>query len=311
MNEILLWCEKYRPRSINDCILPENIKKTFQQFVEKGEVPNLLLSGTAGTGKTTVARAMLEETNSDYILINGSMSGDMDTLRNEIATYASTVSFGGGRKYVILDEADHLTPKVMASLRGFIEEFSSNCSFILTCNFKDRIIEPLHSRCACIVFNYSKEEKNSLAVQFLKRVMGILDKEGITYDKKVVAELVKRYYPDGRRVINELQRYAAGGDIDSGILNHQGSSALKVLIPMMKNKEFSKVREWIGQNSDMNVSELYKSFYEHGNSYFIPSSLPLVVVTLAKYQFQDAFVADKEINLAACLIEIMSDAEFQ
>lgn len=309
MREEFLWTERYRPRKISDTILPQSLKKVFQQFVDNGEVPNLLLSGGPGTGKTTVARAMLDELDADYILINGSLSGDMDTLRNQIQTYVSTVSFSGGRKTVILDEADYLGAKVMASLRGFIEEFS-NCSFIFTCNHKNRIIEAIHSRCSCIDFSFSKDEKNELAAQFFKRICSILEKEKVTYDKKSVVELVKKYYPDGRRIINELQRYAASGSIDSGILASIGNSQLKELIPMMKDKNFAAVRKWIGENSDSSNDDLYWAFYNNCAQYFKPSTIPFLIITLAKYQYQEAFVTSPEINIAACLAEIMSEADF-
>lgn len=309
MREEFLWTEKYRPHRISDTILPINLKKVFQQFVDNKEIPNLLLSGGPGTGKTTVARAMLDELDADYIIINGSLSGDMDTLRNEIQTYVSTMSFTGGRKTVILDEADYLGAKVMASLRGFIEEFS-NCSFIFTCNHKNRIIEAIHSRCSCIDFIFTKEEKNDLAAQFYKRLCYILDQENIKYDKKSVVELVKKYYPDGRRIINELQRYAASGEIDSGILASVGNSQLKELIPMMKNKDFASVRKWIGENSDSSNDDLYWAFYNNCSQYFTPSTIPFLVVTLAKYQYQESFVTSPEINIAACFAEIMAEGEF-
>jgi DNA polymerase III delta prime subunit len=312
MREDFLWVEKYRPRKITDCILPDDLKQTFQQFVNDGNIPNLLLSGTAGVGKTTVARAMLEQINADYIIINGSMKGNIDTLRNDIRNFAATVSFTGGRKYVILDEADYLnTNSTQPALRNFMEEFSNNCGFILTCNFVNRIIEPLHSRCSVVEFKIGTKEKAELAKQFLTRACGILDTENVGYDKKVVAEVIMKHFPDWRRVLNELQRYSARGTIDSGILASVDNIEIKELIKYLKGKEFEAMRKWVGANSSMDVNVLFRKLYEAASTIMKPESIPPLVLALADYQYKSAFVADQEINLAACMTQIMIDCEFK
>jgi replication factor C small subunit len=310
MNEFL-WVEKYRPKNINDTILPEGLKETFSSFVEQGNIPNLLLTGSAGVGKTTVARAMLEQIGADYIVINGSMNGNIDTLRNDIQQFASSMSFTGGRKYVILDEADYLNANsTQPALRNFMEEFSRNCGFILTCNFKNRIIEPLHSRCSVVEFKISKEDLPKLAVQFFKRVVNILTTEKVEYDKAVVAELINRHIPDWRRVLNELQRYSVNGKIDSGIFVNLQDENLKTLIGYIKAKNFSEMRKWVGENSDTDSAQLFRKFYDQAYNYIKPASIPELVVLIAKYQYQAAFVADPEINTAAFLTEIMVSLEF-
>ena len=310
--EEFLWVEKYRPKTINDCILPEGLKQTFNSFIQQGNIPNLLLSGPAGVGKTTVARAMLEQLQSDYIIINGSMNGNIDTLRNDIQQFASTISFTGGRKYVILDEADYLNANsTQPALRNFMEEFSRNCGFILTCNFKNRIIEPLHSRCSVVEFKIAQEDLPKLGVQFLKRVLGILDGNGITYDKTVVAELVRKHLPDWRRVLNELQRYSVNGTIDSGIFVNLQDENLKQLIGAIKEKKFTDMRKWVAENSDTDSSQLYRAFYDQAYSIVKPNSIPELIMLIAKYQYQAAFVADPEINTAAFLTEVMVSVEFQ
>lgn len=310
MNEFL-WVEKYRPKNINDTILPEGLKETFSSFVEQGNIPNLLLTGSAGVGKTTVARAMLEQIGADYIVINGSMNGNIDTLRNDIQQFASSMSFTGGRKYVILDEADYLNANsTQPALRNFMEEFSRNCGFILTCNFKNRIIEPLHSRCSVVEFKISKEDLPKLAVQFFKRVVNILTTEKVEYDKAVVAELINRHVPDWRRVLNELQRYSVNGKIDSGIFVNLQDENLKTLIGYIKAKNFSEMRKWVGENSDTDSAQLFRKFYDQAYNYIKPASIPELVVLIAKYQYQAAFVADPEINTAAFLTEIMVSLEF-
>ena len=310
--EEFLWVEKYRPKNINDCILPEGLKQTFNSFIQQGNIPNLLLSGPAGVGKTTVARAMLEQLQSDYIIINGSMNGNIDTLRNDIQQFASTISFTGGRKYVILDEADYLNANsTQPALRNFMEEFSRNCGFILTCNFKNRIIEPLHSRCSVVEFKIAQEDLPKLGVQFLKRVLGILDGNGITYDKTVVAELVRKHLPDWRRVLNELQRYSVNGTIDSGIFVNLQDENLKQLISAIKEKKFTEMRKWVAENSDTDSSQLYRAFYDQAYSIVKPNSIPELIMLIAKYQYQAAFVADPEINTAAFLTEVMVSVEFQ
>ena len=312
MREQFLWVEKYRPRKIADCILPENLKETFQNFIDKGSIPNLLLCGTAGVGKTTVARAMLEEINADYIVINGSMNGNIDTLRNDIRNFAATISFTGGRKYVILDEADYLNANsTQPALRNFMEEFSSNCGFILTCNFVNRIIEPLHSRCSVVEFKIGSKEKAELAKQFLTRTCGILDQESVTYDKKVLAEVIMKHFPDWRRVLNELQRYGITGSIDSGILASVDNVEIKELVKYLKGKEFESMRKWVALNSSMDVNVLFRKLYDAATSIMKPESIPPLVLALADYQYKAAFVVDQEINLAACMTQIMIDCEFK
>jgi DNA polymerase III delta prime subunit len=307
-----LWVEKYRPKTVQDCVIPSNLKKAFQQFLDNKEVPNLLLCGTAGTGKTSVARAMLEEIGCDYIIINGSMNGNIDTLRTDIKNFASTVSFTNSRKYVILDEADYLNANsTQPALRNFMEEFSKNCGFILTCNFKNRIIEPLHSRCSVVEFKITKEEKPKIAACFFKRVCNVLKSENVEYEEKVVAEVVTKHFPDFRRVLNELQRYSAVGKIDSGILANQFDSNIKTLFSSMKSKNFKEVRTWVSENSDIDASTFFRAIYDNASEAVRPQSLPQLIVTLADYQYKNAFVADQEINIMACLIEIMSEAEFK
>ena len=307
-----MWVEKYRPKTVEDCILPENLKKTFQEFVNQKNVPNLLLSGSAGCGKTTVAKAMLEELGCDYIVINGSMNGNIDTLRNEIKNYASAVSFSGGRKYVILDEADYLNPNsTQPALRNFMEEFSGNCGFIMTCNFKNRIIDPLHSRCSVVDFKIKKSDLPGLASQFLKRSCNILDTEGIVYDKKVVASLITQHYPDWRRVLNELQRYSVTGKIDEGILVNFSDASFKSVVDNMKKGDFPAVRKWVGENSDTDTDVLFKNLYDNAYEVVVPTSIPDLILILAKYQYQAAFVANPEINLSAAFLEIMSTCTFK
>lgn len=312
MSEEFLWVEKYRPKTVEECILPENLKKTFQEFVNQKNVPNLLLSGSAGCGKTTVAKAMLEQLGCDYIVINGSMNGNIDTLRTEIKNYASAVSFSGGRKYVILDEADYLNPNsTQPALRNFMEEFSGNCGFIMTCNFKNRIIDPLHSRCSVIDFKINKSDLPGLATQFLKRACNILDTENIQYDKKVVAALITKHYPDWRRVLNELQRYSVTGKIDEGILVQFSETNFKTLLDNMKKGDFPAVRKWVGENSDTDSDVLFKNLYESAYDVVVPTSIPDLILILSKYQYQAAFVANPEINIAACMLEIMSTCTFK
>lgn len=310
MREDFLWTEAYRPKTIDDCILPNSFKSDLKTFVERKEIPNLLLCGGPGIGKTTVAKAMVEELKCDYIVINGSMNGNIDTLRNEIKDFASTVSLSSSRKYVILDEADYLNPQsTQPALRNFMEEYSKNCGFILTCNFKNRIIEPLHSRCSVIDFKIPKEEKQKLAAQFFNRVNGILINENIEFDKNVVAEVVSRYFPDFRRTLNELQRYSATGKIDTGILANKEADIVD-LIDILKNKRFEDMRQWVAQNSDIDSSSLFRRLYDISVKYIDPTSIPQLVVTLADYQHKAAFVADQEINTAACFTEIMLEVKF-
>ena len=311
MNEIL-WVEKYRPNTIGESILPIELKKTFQQFVDNGDCPNLLLSGSAGCGKTTVAKAMLEQLGCTYMMINGSEESGIDVLRNKIKNFASTVSMDGKRKYVILDEADYLNPQsTQPALRGFIEEFSKNCGFILTCNFRNRIIEPLHSRCSTIEFRIPSEEKPQLAMDFMNRCEVILNNEQIYYNKKVVASLIQKFFPDWRRVLNELQRYSASGKIDAGILVNLSEDSVKELLSFLKNKEFTNVRRWIVNNLDNDPSRVYRRIYDSLYDNLDSSTIPHAVIILADYSYKSAFVADQEINLLACMTELMSQVKFK
>lgn len=311
MNEEFLWVEKYRPKTIEETILPCDLKETFQQFVDQKKIPNLILSGTAGVGKTTVARAMLEQLGCDYIVINGSMNGNIDTLRNEILNFASSVSLSGGRKFVILDEADYLNANsTQPALRNFMEEFSRNCGFILTCNFKNRIIEPLHSRCSVIDFKISKKAMAKLASQFFKRVTTILQSEGIEFDPKVVAEVINKHFPDWRRVLNELQRYSATGKIDSGILANMTEASIKELVGLLKEQNYTEIRKWVRNNLDTDVNYLYNQFYDVSSDICSPRTAPVLVMNLAKYQYQNAFAANPEINFMAFLVQIMIECEF-
>jgi DNA polymerase III delta prime subunit len=312
VKEQFLWVEKYRPKTIADTILPEELKATFQQFVDQKNIPNLILSGSAGVGKTTVARAMLEELECDYIVINGSMNGNIDTLRNEILNFASSVSLSGGRKYVILDEADYLNANsTQPALRNFMEEFSRNCGFILTCNFKNRIIEPLHSRCSVIDFKLSKSAGAKLASQFFKRVEKILANENIEFDRAVVAEVVTKFFPDWRRVLNELQRYASTGKIDSGILGSIKDLEINSVYKLLKDKDFTSLRKWVAENVDIEQSEVFRRLYESADQYMTTNSIPQLVLILSKYQYQAAFVADPEINIIACFTEVLINCEFK
>lgn len=311
MNEFL-WVEKYRPQTIDECILPDNIKKTFKQIVQGGELHNMLLTGTAGLGKTTVAKALCNELDLDYLLINGSEESGIDTLRNKIKQFASSVSLQGGYKVVILDEADYLNPQsTQPALRGFIEEFSGNCRFILTCNFKNRIIEPLHSRCSVIEFNISKKASTQLCMKFLERCCYILKNEGIEYDDQIIAELIMKYMPDWRRVINELQRYSTSGVIDSGILVSLNDVSVNELMSSLKLKDFKKMRQWVSNNIDSDPAALFRKMYDNMNEYVEPNSIPQMVLILADYQYKNSFVADHELNLVACCTELMAGVKFK
>ena len=312
MSNNFLWVEKYRPATVADCILPQHLKTTFQSIVDNGELPNMLFSGTAGTGKTTVAKAMCKQLGLDYILINGSEEGNIDTLRGKIKQFASSVSLQGGYKVVILDEADYLNPQsTQPALRGFIEEFANNCRFILTCNFKNRIIEPLHSRCGVYEFNTSKKNLAPLSGKFMKRLTWLLDEESITYDKKVLAELIIRFAPDWRRVINECQRYSLSGTIDSGILTILSATAIDDLVHHLKAKDFKKMRLWVTNNIDTDVTGIFRNIYDSMNEKISPNSIPKAVLILADYQYKNAFVADHEINVVACLTELMAEVEWK
>lgn len=307
---LFLWTEKYRPKTVDECILPEQLKETFKQFVKQGNIPNLLLTGSAGTGKTTIARAMLEELKCDYTIINGSLKGNIDTLRTDIAGYASSVSFKGGRKYIILDEADYLTHHTQPALRNFMEEFSKNCGFILTANYRNKIIEPLQSRCAVIEFQIGRDEAPKLAAQFMKRIQAILDKEGVEYDKAAVVALIKKHFPDWRRVLNELQRYSVTGKIDSGIMTNMRADSIKELIGFLKKKDFTNVRKWTGENLNNDQEAFFREFYDEASSLFQPSYVPELVLILAKYMYQASFVLDPEINFVAAMVEIMMTAQW-
>ncbi len=312
MNDVMLWVEKYRPAKISECVLTDELKKTFQQFVDDGHIPNLLLSGGAGVGKTTVAKAMLDEIGATYMLINGSEESGIDVLRNKIKNFASTVSMDGNRKFVILDEADYLNPQsTQPALRGFIEEFHKNCGFILTCNFKNRIIEPLHSRCSGVVFNIPNSNKPKLAGEFYKRVQDILAQENVQYQPKVVQELVMKHFPDWRRVLNELQRYSASGMIDTGILVNISETNMKDLTTHIKSKDFKACRTWVANNLDNDPSQLYRKIYDTLYDSVQPNTVPHLVMAVADYQYKSAFVADQDINMQAFLIEIMSQVQFK
>ena len=311
MNEFL-WVEKYRPKTINDCVLPAHIKTTFKQIVNGGELHNMLLTGTAGLGKTTVAKALCNELNLDYLLINGSEESGIDTLRNKIKQFASSISLQGGYKVVILDEADYLNPQsTQPALRGFIEEFSNNCRFILTCNFKNRIIEPLHSRCSVVEFNIPKKESERLCSVMMARLMLILDNEGVKYDNGVLAELIMKYMPDWRRVINELQRYSTSGVIDSGILVSLNDVSVNELMSSLKIKDFKKMRQWVANNIDSDPASLFRKLYDNMNEYVVPESIPQMVLILADYQYKNSFVSDHELNLVACCTELMAGVKFK
>ena len=311
MNDIL-WVEKYRPQTIEDCILPSELKQTFQQFVDNEEIPNLLLTGTAGVGKTTIAKAMLEQIGCTYMMINGSEESGIDTLRTKIKNFASTVSMDGKRKYVILDEADYLNPQsTQPALRGFIEEFSRNCGFILTCNFRNRIIEPLHSRCSTVEFRIPNAEKPQLAMGFMKRVQHILEIENVKSDERVVAELINKFFPDWRRCLNELQRYSATGSIDAGILVNLSDTSIKELVSFIKDKDFKSCREWVVHNLDNDPHRIYRRIYDSLSGNVPDSSIPHCVLILGNYSYKSAFVADQEINLLACLTEMMIEVPFK
>ena len=314
MRDEFLWVEKYRPKTIEECILPESTKSTFQNFLHKGEVPNLLLAGPAGCGKTTVAKALCNELGVDVYVINGSDEGRfLDTVRNTAKNFASTVSLASTAKHkvIIIDEADNTTNDVQLLLRAFTEEFSGNCRFIFTCNFKNKIIEPLHSRCAVVEFGIGGKQKPAIAAAFYKRIQQILDAEEIKYDNKVLVELINKHFPDWRRVLNECQRYSVGGQIDTGILASFTELAVNELIKNLKEKNFPEVRKWIVSNLDNDTAILLRRIYDVLYDSLVPNSIPSAVLVLAKYQYQAAFVADQEINMLACLTEIMVECEFK
>jgi len=307
-----LWVEEYRPKTIDDCILPQSLKTLFQSFIEKGEISNMLFSGTPGVGKTTVAKALCEQMNCDWIMINGSEEGGIDVLRNKIKNFASTVSLSGGKKVVILDEADYLNPQsTQPALRGFVEEFHKNCRFILTCNFKNRIIEPLHSRFSNIEFKINNKEKPQLQSQLMKRATFILKSKNIEYENEALVGLITRHFPDFRKLINELQRYSVSGAIDAGILVNISDENLKSLTGHLKAKEFGDMRKWVVNNLDNDPVKIFRKIYDSLNTSLQPETIPHAILIIADYQYKSAFVADQEINLVACLTEIMSQVKFK
>lgn len=312
MSENPFWSERYRPTKVKDVILPPALKADFQAMADRGEAPNLLLSGPAGVGKTTVARALLGELGYDVYLINGSLKGNIDTLRNEIQDFVSSVSFTGARKAVLIDEADYLNQQsTQPALRNFMEEFSGNASFILTCNYRSRIIPALQSRCSVIDFTFKKADLLPMVGEFYKRVCTILDTEKVTYDKKVVQEVIKRHFPDWRRVLNELQRYGVSGSIDAGILARSGEADFQLLITAMRSKDFTAVRKWMGENSDVDPTTFFRTFYDMAAELFTDDSVPQLVLAIAEYQYKAAHVADQEVNAAAFLVYVMASCRFK
>ena len=310
MNEVL-WVEKYRPKTVQECILPEDLKNTFQQIVDKKEIPHLLLCGSPGVGKTTIAKAICEEVGCDYLMLNGSDESGIDTFRMKIKNYASTVSFLGGKKVIIIDEADYLNPNsTQPAMRGAMEEFAHNCTFILTCNYKNRIIEPLQSRCAVVEFKLKPEEKPRMARDFMRRVDTILKQEGVSYKLPVVAEVIKKFFPDYRRVLNALQRYAVSGVIDEGILANVSDITIAELVKSLKERNFKNMRQWVAQHGNDDPARLFRKIYDSLYDVMKKETIPNAVVVLARYQYQAAFVSDQELNLVACLTEIMGECEF-
>ena len=313
MKKHFLYTEQYRPQTIEDCILPTRIKKSFNEFVKAGNIPTLLLSGGAGTGKTTIAKALCNEIDNDVMVINASKERGIDTLRTKITGFASTVSLSDNdsRKIIIMDEADSMTPDLQSGMRAAIEEFSGNCGFIFTCNFPSKIIEPIHSRCISIDFKVKDKEQPQMMGQFMKRVQTILKTENVEYDNAVLATLIKTYFPDFRRTLNELQRYAVGGTIDSGILANISEVKLDTVITFLKNKDFKSMREWVGTNSDMiDSAEMFSKLYKSAENYLAPSSVPQAIILIGEYSYKSMVVADQEINIAACLTELMASCEF-
>lgn len=308
-----LWVERYRPQNIDDCVLPEHLKKTFKEYIAQGELPHFLFTGTAGVGKTTVAKALCNEIGAEYIVLNGSdTGGHIDTLRTTIKGFATSVSLTDAKKVVILDEADYLQAQsTQPALRNYMEEFSSNCRFIFTCNFKNKIIEPLHSRCAVVEFKIDVSEKQTIAAQFFKRATHILKTEGVEFDPKAVAELITKHFPDYRRILNELQRYSVSGKIDSGILVNMSEESFKTLLKFMKDKDFVEVRKWVAKHSDADTATLFRELYDTSAQYVEANSIPQLILLLSDYQFKAAFVADHELNIMAALTEIMAQCKFK
>ena len=308
-----LWGEKYRPKTIETCVLPPGLKKIFSKIVEQGEIPNMILSGTSGLGKTTIARALCNELDLDVLQVNASEESGIDTLRSKIKQFASSVSLHSGKhKVVLLDEADYLNAQsTQPALRAFIEEFSSSCRFILTCNFKNRIIEPLHSRCSVIEFNTDKTELAKLCLEFLSRLEIILQEEKISYNKKVIAELIMKYAPDWRRVLNECQKFSTTGELESNVLVTLNNKKITQLASYIKDKNFREMRKWIGVNSDIDSSVIIRGIYDSMYEHIEPASIPQAVIILAEYQYKAAFVADKELNMVACLTELMGSTTWK
>lgn len=312
MNDQVIWAEKYRPKTIDDTILPKGLKTTLQYAITDGQIQNMIFAGSAGIGKTTAAKAICEQLGADYIVINASMKGNIDTLRVEIQNFASTVSFSGGRKYVILDEADHLNAQsTQPALRNFMDQFAHNCGFILTCNLPNMIIEPLRSRCPVVNFNATGEDRTAIAKGFFDRVLSILDQENIQYEKAVVAQVIKENFPDFRRTLNLLQRYSATGQIDTGILVDLNDKIYEELISFMKDKDIKGIRRWCGEHSDIDCNTIFEHVYNTAYRYFTDGCVPAVIVTIGKYQYQHAFVANPEINIAACLIELAIEGSYK
>ena len=312
MPENILWVERYRPQTVSDCILPDYLKEPFQKYVDNKNIPNLLLSGGPGMGKTTVAKAMCKEIGLDYLLVNGSQETGIDLLRSKLDNYCSSVSLLGGRKVVIIDEGDYLNPtSTQPAMRGFIERFADNCSFIITCNYLNRIIEPIHSRCSVIEFKINKQQQPKIATSLLKRVSNILNENEVQFDEKVIAEVILKYFPDFRRIINELQRYSSHGVIDTGIFQNFSDTNFRKLVNALKGKKFSEIRKWVIDNLDNDPKLIYRTLYDNLYEYLTPQSIPPAILLLADYQYKGAFAADQEINLTACLIELMVDCEWK
>jgi len=312
MKDNFLWVEKYRPEKVSETILVNELKDTFQKIVDGGDLPNMMFTGSSGTGKTTVAKAICNELNLDYIVINGSEEGNIDTLRGKIKQFASSISLSGDYKVVILDEADYLNPQsTQPALRGFIEEFSDNCRFILTCNFRNRIIEPLHSRCSVYEFNANKNELAELSSEFFRWAKQILESEGVSFNKETLAELIMKHAPDWRRIINEMQRHSISGQLETSAIINNANENFNILFKALKEKDFKKMRRWVVNNMDVEPASIFRGIYDQMSDFVKPTSIPQLVLILADYQYKNAFVADHELNLVACMTEIMANVEVE